>query len=242
MTHNRPILHLSSDDGPGPLRATALSGPESGAPRPRFLHINPLADPAHLASALAEPGAGPVCVWSGTLADPEEGLFARDPRTWMPAGLDALDGTVRGVLDKADATGDHGRPALLLRPHARHVLCDPQRCLTLLDRWADLPVGLALDASAMLEPSMLGAVEDHLARALEALGHHAAAVFLTDLRPADPDEADAGFVPVPLGAGELAPILDRYAELVDAHAPADAPVVLLGPDPEGQLARLRAGR
>lgn len=106
---------------------------------------------------------------SGTLADdPAE----RDPRTWGPAGLAAL----RESLARLREPFIHSGARLLIRPHARHVLCDPQRCVSLLNEWEKSgdPFGIALDPGAMLEESMLANAADHLRRACEAIGARAA--------------------------------------------------------------------
>lgn len=181
-----------------------------------------------------------LIAWSGTLAP--EGLFARDPRTWMPAGLDALRRALGALRPKLK--GAHAR--LLLRPHARHVLADPQRCLTTLRKWraADAPFGLVLEPAAMLEAGMLAAVEDHLRRAFEALGPLADAILLDNASPSvatpEGDADDPGAAPpldlVPLHRGAIDPAL--LVALAREFVPETTPIILRAPEIEAQRALL----
>jgi len=108
---------------------------------------------------------GPRVVrWSGWFGDE---TFALDPRTWGPGGWKKFEATCEVLAERA---GDSGIP-VILRPHARHVLSDAQRCLTFLRRWEGR-LGLLLDPVAMLEASMLERAEEHLDRIVEALGEH----------------------------------------------------------------------
>lgn len=135
-----------------------------------------------------------LVAWSGSLA---EEPFARDPRTWGPAGLEAFReaaARLAPILRARNAT-------LLLRPHARHVLCDPQRCVTLVHQWRERgePFGLALDAAAMIEDSMAADAGDHLRRAMEWLSPLAAVVFVREAPPGG--SGDEPVMETPLGSG-----------------------------------------
>ncbi|MFM9957338.1 MAG: hypothetical protein ACKVZJ_04635 [Phycisphaerales bacterium] len=105
--------------------------------------------------------AEPVMMWSGWMG---EDVFERDPRCWGPAGMTAL----RERLAALRAGGE--RRTILLRPHARHVLNDPQRCAAFQTEYGPLGFGLVLDAAAMLEDSMIAQAPDHLERIFERLG------------------------------------------------------------------------
>ena len=164
-----------------------------------------------------------VILWSGTLAD---GLFDRDPATWGPRGLEALRNAVETLAIRAREGGF----SVLLRPHARHVLCDVQRTLKLLHEWRDLPIGLALDAASMLEVSMVREADDHFRRAYETLGPHAGAVFVTDAAlPTGDDEAPMRSAPL----GEGLVDADRLLALAAAHVPAEVPRITLTPGDAG---------
>ncbi|MEM1167146.1 MAG: hypothetical protein AAGI30_12755 [Planctomycetota bacterium] len=124
-------------------------------------------------SLVAMDGAPRLIVWSGWLGDEP---FERHPGTWMPSGLEALNGAVDAWL--ASPASEATR--LVLRPHARHVLCDPQRCFSFLRARTDQPIGLALDPDALLEDSMHGTRDEHLDRTFEALGPMCDAVWVGD--------------------------------------------------------------
>lgn len=120
-----------------------------------------------------------VILWTGWSGDEP---FERHPLTWGPASLEQF----RRAIDAASRVAAEKGTTLLLRPHARHVLADPQRCLTFFRERTDSDrVGLVLDTASMLEASMVEKVEDHLERAVDALAEHAAAVWLADVQVSD---------------------------------------------------------
>ncbi|MFM9097921.1 MAG: hypothetical protein ACKOQW_06470, partial [Phycisphaerales bacterium] len=142
---------------------------------------------------------------------------------------------------------------LVLVPHARHVLSDARSALTW---WCDRlfpgqrfellppapdgprPFGLALDPGALLEPSMLADVEDHMQSLLSSIGPRADLVILRDVRidPADPDT----LATCPLGEGALPRA--RLLELIERHVPERVPIAVPGAGLAGSLAWLgRAG-
>jgi hypothetical protein len=127
---------------------------------------------------------------------------------------------------------------LWLRPHARHVLADPQSCMSFLSRRTMQPIRLLLEPAAFLTHEMLAHAEDHLARAFEALGSHpgVAAVLLANVGHAPSD--DAPLVPAPLHRGSLDP------DLVVRHwrrcVPAEMPVALLVEEWEDQRRLIQA--
>lgn len=163
--------------------------------------------------------------WSGTLADDPA---AGSPLNWLRPGHDALAAWCRDIAPALAAGG----ATLCLQPHARHVLSDHPACLRFLDSVKELPIEIALAPATMLEPSMLGDVEDHLRRIFEALAPHTTLVVLHDVRP----DGDA-LAPVPLGHGVLTPMLiERLVE----HVAPQTPVVLLDADVERQVELLAA--
>lgn len=99
--------------------------------------------------------------WFGDGAEPTAGVFTRDFMTWTPGAWKALHARIEAAAGAVPHGGE-----LLLRPHARHVISDPQACVMLLK---DLPqkVRLLLDPVSMLTPAMLSSAEDYMARALE---------------------------------------------------------------------------
>lgn len=125
-------------------------------------------------------------------------------------------------------------------PAAAHVLSDPQSCLTFLRARAGQPFGLMLDPALLLTPAMLGRAEDHLRRAMEALGRHpaVAALRLTNIQISRAEQGPS-LRPEPLHRGVLDARL--LASLAAAHTPPDLPLVLLPEQVETQTALLAAG-
>jgi len=184
---------------------------------------NPLAlESAEAARALPEAPA--VVSWSGGLGD---GLFERDPRTWLPSGRAALEAWLDAALPEIERRG--GR--LLLRPHARHVVSDAHTAVSLLDARSGAPLGLALDPAGLLEATMLGNLDDHLVRTLELAGPRAEVILLRSVQA--PEDEERPLPAAALGEGLIDPA--RLGELVREHARADAVVAAEGEDAGAQL-------
>ncbi|MEO1716137.1 MAG: hypothetical protein AAFR76_03400 [Planctomycetota bacterium] len=164
-----------------------------------------------------------LVAWAGWLddakADPSQGRFDPDFHAWSPAGWQALrDGIAAAIpsLRTHDAT-------LCLRPHAGCVLSDPQGCLNFLRDDPPERVELLLDPVAMLTPMMMDKVEDHLARAFEALGDQPAAIGCvlaaaveTDGRVAHAPLVDyAEFAQLITGLWKASPLADRPVLVTD---------------------------
>ncbi|MCH2160979.1 MAG: hypothetical protein MK085_03805 [Phycisphaerales bacterium] len=176
-----------------------------------ILEGNPLSD--DWMAPLDVPGDHLVA-WSGTLA---QDLFGNEPRTWMKAGHDTFEAFCDQVAPNLDALDR----TLLFRPHARHVLSDPQGSLDFLRRREQEPFGLALSPADMLLPSMLDVLEDHVERILTFVAPRARIIFLEDAQPGDDGES---MQPAPLGEGVLPHTQVR--ELLHAHLPEEMPVVV----------------
>lgn len=160
----------------------------------------------------------PVIAWSGT---PAESLFESDPRSFGPSAWDRFGRVCDGI-----AAGD---VRVILRPHARHVLCDVQRVMKFL---ADRPrerFGLALDAASLMEPSMVPMAVDHFRRVFETLGPLADVVWLTGVN-------EAGRA-VPLGEGVIG--AELVVRLWREHCPPETPVVLIGDRLDEQAALVK---
>lgn len=132
-----------------------------------------------VAERLGVAWSGRLLLWTGSGAafgeDSHDDFFARSLATWGPVALTHF----QSVVDRLAAVADHLGVRLLFRPHARHVLPDPQRCLTFLRDRADAPISLLIDPGAMLERSMLPTADDHLDRILSALAPLADGIALT---------------------------------------------------------------
>jgi hypothetical protein len=184
------------------------------------IHGNPLRDAWMIDLDL--PGEM-IVTWSGTLA--EDG-FARHPMTWLKPGHEALEQFISELVPQLAAH----RRKLVLRPHSRHVLSDVQSCVKFAIDYAEAPLALALDPAALLEPSMLDAVEDHLTRMFESLGGRCTMIILSDARAADDGDS---IELVPLGQGALP--RDVIRRLLKEHVPLPTPIVLRPQRLEQQL-------
>lgn len=157
-----------------PLDPADLIGSREGV-------IRVVEDAHTTAERLGVAWSGRLLLWSGSGAavgeESRNAFFDRSLATWGPVALEHF----KGVVSRLAAVADHLGVRLVFRPHARHVLPDPQRCLNFLREWADAPIGLLVDPGAMLEQSMLPTVDDHLARAITALGDLADGVALTSV-------------------------------------------------------------
>ncbi|MBL8746579.1 MAG: hypothetical protein JNK58_09525 [Phycisphaerae bacterium] len=167
-----------------------------------------------------------VVAWSGTTGGE---LFASDPRCFGASAWERFGGA-------CDAMARRG-PRVIFRPHARHVLSDVQRVVKFrADRPRDR-FGVALDASMLLEPSMLAHAADHYRRAFEALGPIADVVWLTGA--AAPADEESSVRPAPLGEGVVPGEL--IVGLWRDHCAAGTPIVLIGDDAVGQAALIEGG-
>ena len=152
--------------------------------------------------------------WSGTLGDD---LFEDAPRTWMQAGHNEFKTFCDGLVEGLEEAGRR----MLFRPHARHVLSDPQGSLNFIRGRENEPFGLAVSPTDLLLPDMLERIEEHLERILTQLAPQADMIFLADVRPSEDGES---MTPAPLGEGVLPQAQVR--ELMHAHLPESMPVVV----------------
>ena len=179
---------------------------------------NPLADDWFFPVDL--PGDRLVA-WSGGLG---ETLFADEPRTWMGEGHQRFERLCDEIREPLRDAG--GR--LCIRPHARHVLSDPQGTLDFLRRREDEPFGLALSPADLLLPHMLDAAEDHFERILEFMVPRCDLLIVADAAPdaSEPDASDqaGGMRPCRLGEGVLP--AERLMRAIDEGLPEEAWVVV----------------
>lgn len=198
----------------------------------------------------------PLVCWSGWIeselqeAEEESGAaglpdFRTQLRTWGPEAWDQM-------LRALQAAGQQDRPApILLRPHARHVVSDAQRCVRFLEAiGASTPAcGLLLDPAAMLTPDMLTDAAEHLDRMLAGLAAAVAAgigasgngagglwgLLLTGLEPGPQGELTA----CPLTRGVLPADILLAAAAGWTEAAGPRRVVILAEDAAGQIELVR---
>ena len=162
------------------------------APRARVWRGNTL----HLDRTTLERFAGAtLLINSGSLAGDLEAL---NPRNWMGGGVARL------VEHLASLCGDLMQLGmrLLIEPCSRHVLHDAHTTAAFLREHREEHLGLALNPTALFEPSMMDHREDHLFRIAEALAPIASALILAD---AAPDASGENLDPADLGAGAFDP-------------------------------------
>jgi len=206
----------------------------SGAPVATIAHTS-IFDAAFEAEVERSSGAT-IIAWSGRADDTDPDPFAADPRSWMPGGSAMPEFLAR--LDALVPILRRTRVRVLIRPHARHIVSDVPRAVAMLHHHSKSTTphfGLALEPSALLEPSMVPAAIDHARRALESLGHRASIVILTNI--AGPASPDAWFTLSRLESG-----LIPGAELVNLAehlVPHDCPIAVL-PGDDAALAALRS--
>ncbi len=167
-----------------------------------------------------------LLMYSGTLSST---LFGEDPRTWLKPGRAALDAFTERVLPMLQKT----KRTICFRPHARHVLSDPQGTLKFLLDHNQQPFEIALSPADMIAPDMIGTIDDHLRRMFESLAPRAALVFLNDIRI----NAQGLARSVALGDGVLPQEL--VLSLIREHVPSTTPLVVSPHKLDQQLKWLR---
>jgi hypothetical protein len=217
--HDAGVVARLAGADPPLCESLALSVEDPSEVLFAFVGDNPLS-PDWLVD-LDLPGERIAC-WSGTLDHDSVAagdLFAACPHNWMHPGPEALSNLLDSIIPGLEKNDRR----LCLFPHARHVLSDVQGSINLLRKRRNTPIEVALTPSAMLTPSMLDSLEDHLERSFGTLAGESPLLFLHDVVI---DEADERLLPVPLGSG----ILDRETvlEAVRAHWPREKPIVVLG--------------
>lgn len=180
-----------------------------------------VAEMSLLAGLRVREGEATLC-WSGSFAEVEgggaESRFEDDPRTWGSKGWACLAAAMKAAS------------AVIVRPHARHVVSDGPS----LKRFLGMFPGARalLDPASMLAPSMLEGrgVEDHLARLYELATEidpiRLAGVLVSNVRK----PLQAGDLPalVPVGDG----MVERSAlQALAGVIPAAVPRVFLSADP-----------
>ncbi|MCC6909276.1 MAG: hypothetical protein IT430_15160 [Phycisphaerales bacterium] len=159
-------------------------------------------------------GSGRIIVNSGSLADD---LVALEPHNWLGGGKAALT----THLERIEPALRASPVRLLIEPCSRHVIHDAQAALLFLQEQSAAPVGLALNPTALFEPSMLAFREDHLLRIAESLAPRCEMLILAGM---ELDEVDERFNPCSPEEGEFD--LVEVWTACRAHLPAEAPVVL----------------
>lgn len=171
--------------------------------------------------------------WCGeAVAGPAGPVVRPDLRTWSATGWAAFE----RVALELDAAATAAGVDVILRPHARHVLADPQSTLAWLKRTNPNRLKILLDPAGWLTPSMMETADDHLARAFESFTGHPAVwgTMLTGLVAADVEDDEDGLglsggelVACPLGHPASVLPVQTLLGAVGGYPLAGHPVVLL---------------
>lgn len=140
--------------------------PRSSHPAPLGLNTSDLdvRDDSVLAALPTPPRTGTrIVLWSGSL-DPGD---APTPRNWTAAAWEALDAATARWVDAGLAD------AMLVRPHARHIVSDIPSATRFARRWGRTGPRLLWDPCMMLEGPMTEPAHaaTHLERLIDALEH-----------------------------------------------------------------------
>lgn len=117
-----------------------------------------------LAAPVTAPKAGSrIVLWSGSLGDDD----GPAPRNWTAAAWEALDAATARWVDAGLAN------ALLIRPHARHIVSDTPSAVRFARRWGQTGPRLLWDPASMLDGQMVAPdhAAVHLERLIDALEH-----------------------------------------------------------------------
>lgn len=222
---------------------------ETGATAATLSHVNLLTDHP------STDGDRPVVVWSGWTGEilglhAQGACFAPSASNWRPETWEVM----RAMLDRM--SDSLGPDRFWVRPHARHVMSDAQSCLSEVRRWAErkdqgqsVP-RLLLDPAMLLTAEMLGAAEDHVVRALDALAAHelCCGLVVSDVELVEPAGTSDGpamgpeLRPVPIGSEVGALGVDVLpAALEAAGVKPELVVVMAGADAEEQVRRVGLG-
>ena len=205
---SQPPVPSASEGGFAAVVPLGPAGPERRVPVAHRWAGNLL----ELTPAITErSGGGRLIVNSGSL---NNDLDALDPHNWMPGGIKSLLTRLESLGPALRAT----RTTLLLEPRSRHILHDAPVARDFFGQHPDESIGLALNPTALFEPSMLRYREDHLHRIAEALAPIAAVLILAN---AQLDEEGERFVSCDLGSGlfDVQSLFDACLPLLNPQTP-----------------------
>ncbi len=184
LANPRVSLHTHetlSDPDPPPVGGSFSFMPSSD---PLFIWIagNPLgaswADALERTLARAPAGSTLLC-WSGTLAD---GLFDGDFRNWTRPGKAAFD---RWLDATRTRLGSHvGGHRLGIVAHHTHILSDVSSQMRLWHELHEHEIATVLHPAALIAPSMVRDLNDHLTRAISMVGPRCTLCILEDITAA----------------------------------------------------------
>ncbi len=176
---------------------------------------------ASLGRALIEAPAGcTLLCWSGTFADD---LFAGDIRNWTRPGKPALEAWLDTTLARIAAHGSGHKLGVVA--HHTHLLSDVSAQMRLWHARTAQGVATVLHPSALIAPSMMRDLHDHLTRAISMVAPRCDLCILEDIAPAPSAPIDEpAFDRVAWRNGILAH--DFVHGLLGQYLPPTTPIVL----------------
>ncbi|MBM4008321.1 MAG: hypothetical protein FJ285_01870 [Planctomycetes bacterium] len=168
----------------------------------------------------------PWLCWSGSLASQP---FAPDPRNWMRVGQEAFQHWTERLAAECTAGSEGARPhapCCAVLPHHAQLLSDLSGQMRLWHQYGSAGIGSVLHPAALIAPSMLRDLEDHLLRAFTMLGSRCILCILQDIEPVQHDGEIAEIRLVPWGSGQMPHAL--VERLLNEHVPAHIPLCVPG--------------
>jgi len=166
----------------------------------------------------------PWLCWSGSLATQP---FAPDPRNWMRAGQEAFQRWTEQLAAECAASSTHAKsnaPCCALLPHHTQLLSDLSGQMRLWHQYGSVGIGSVLHPAALIAPSMLRDLEDHLRRAFTMLGPRCVLCIVQDIEVVRHDGETTEVRSVPWGSGQMPHALVEH--LLNEHVPPHIPVCI----------------
>lgn len=169
------------------------------------------------------PRKSTLLCWSGTFADE---FFGGDVRNWSSPGKPALERWLDATLDQLAAHG--AGHTLGIVPHHTHLLSDISGQMRLWHSRRERGLATILHPAAIIAPSMMRDVNDHLTRAISSLGERCDLCILEDIAlAANPPTEDVTFDRVSWHEGMLAH--DFVHRLLAQYLSPTTPILLSSP-------------
>jgi hypothetical protein len=166
--------------------------------------------------------AAPWLCWSGSLG---AGPFEPDPRNWMRQGHEAFNAWVErlaAAFAADDSTTRRTHCAVI--PHHAQLLSDLSGQMRLWHQYGGAGIGTVLHPAALIAPSMLRDLEDHVTRSISMLASRCVVCILQDIEPVQRGTEVAEVRLVPWGSGQMPHAL--VERLLNEHLPPHIPICI----------------
>ncbi len=224
---NRGSTSVNAPQSPHPRakisRALAETAPPADLPSFALVPGNPQSPEWHLPPSVAGASTPWLC-WSGSLAPHP---FTPDPRNWMRAGQEAFHrwADARAAEHAArNAGNDPSAVRCAVLPHHTQLLSDLSGQMRLWHQYGANGIGSVLHPAALIAPSMLRDLEDHLLRAFTMLGPRCILCILQDIDLLQHDDGGTEVRLLPWGSGRMPHA--QVERLLNEHVPPHIPVCI----------------